>query len=58
MNERPGFVLPTEEKSMGGSTCCINYLMGSGKKDPARSFSEAHKARLRSYEHWAQPGKL
>lgn len=51
MNERPGFVQPTEENSIGGSTRCINYLMGSGKKDWARSFSEAHRERLRGNEH-------
>lgn len=43
MNERPGFVQTREEKPMGRSTCCINYLIGIGKKDRARSFLEAHR---------------
>lgn len=43
MNERPGFVQTTEENPMGRSTCCINYLIGTGEKDRARSFLEAHR---------------
>lgn len=48
-----------QKKSLGGaSTCCINYLMGSGKKDWARSFPEAQRKRPRGDGHRSQPGKL
>lgn len=43
---------------MGQQICCLNYLMGSYRKDRVRLFLEVHNKRMNDNGHRLQCGKL